>query len=414
MEENTHHTSTQAPAVLAIVILFIFAFSGGYLLGQSSFAPVNVFGLQNGRTVQNPDDLAAFWEVWDLVHTRYLRQPVNDTQLLEGAINGMLDSLGDQHTRYLPPTDQQAAEQSMSGEFQGIGAEVESVDGALTIVAPIDGSPAKEAGLIPGDILREADGVSLTGMDVSEAAGLVRGPAGTTVHLVIERDGELFEVDIIRDVIKLASARGEMLDNGIAYVRLSQFANDTDEELQGILADLMTQNPVGLILDLRQNPGGALDTTVNIADQFLPDGVVLVERFGDGRERKFQSSDKGLAEQIPLVVLIDEGSASASEVLSGAIQDRGRGVLIGNTSFGKGTVQTWQTLANHGGIRLTIAEWLTPDEVSIHEKGLTPDYFIPLNPDNPEDDTQLQAAVDYLLGKTIISVPPAEAEPGNN
>ncbi|NKQ34456.1 MAG: S41 family peptidase [Chloroflexi bacterium] len=409
MQQDKH-----IPAILAVVIFSIFAFTGGYLLGQSPVAPVNLFGIVNGRIVQNPDDVKAFWEVWDLIHTRYLRQPVDDAALMDGAINGMLETLGDPHTRYLSPSDQEVAEQSMSGEFQGIGAEVENVDGAITIVTPIDGSPAQAAGLQPGDILREADGVPLTDMDISEAAALVRGPAGTTVRLLIERDGETFTVDIIRDVIKLPSARGEMLDEGIAYIRLSRFANDTDQELQNILTDLLAQNPTGIILDLRRNPGGALDTTVNIADQFLPEGVALVERFGDGREREFQSGDKGLAEGIPLVVLIDEGSASASEVLAGAIQDRGRGVLIGNTSFGKGTVQTWQTLANDGGVRITIAEWLTPDKASIHETGLTPDYSIPLDPDNPDEDTQLQAAIDYLLGKTIISIPPAETEPENN
>ncbi len=409
MQQDKH-----IPAILAVVIFSIIAFTSGYLLGQSPVAPVNLFGLVNGRSLSNPDDIKAFWEVWDLIHTRYLRQPVDDAALMDGAINGMLETLGDPHTRYLSPADQEAAEQSMSGEFQGIGAEVENVDGAITVVSPIDGSPAQAAGLQPGDILREADGVPLTGMDISEAAALVRGPAGTTVRLLIERDGETFAVNITRDVIKLPSARGEMLAEGIAYIRLSRFANNTDQELQDILTDLLAQNPTGIILDLRRNPGGALDTTVNIADQFLPEGVTLVERFGDSREQEFQSSDKGLAEDIPLVVLIDEGSASAAEVLAGAIQDRGRGILIGNTSFGKGTVQTWQTLANDGGVRITIAEWLTPAKASINETGLTPDYFIPLDPDNPDKDAQLQAAINYLLGKTIISIPPAEEEPENN
>jgi carboxyl-terminal processing protease len=177
----------------------------------------------------------------------------------------------------------------------------------------------------------------------------------------------------------------------------------------------MAENPSGMILDLRRNPGGALDTTVEIADQFLEEGLVLVERFGDGEERPFEASDEGLAEDIPMVVLVDEGSASASEVLAGAIQDRDRGIIIGQVSFGKGTVQTWHTLSNDGGVRVTIAEWLTPDKGSINEVGLTPDYYIPLP--EPEDgvefeDIQLQAAIDYLQGETIISVPP-EPEPQN-
>lgn len=393
---------------ISIVLLVIAGFLGGYVLAQSPAAPVQIF---RGTAVsgQTNAPLDPFMEVWDLVHERYLRQPVDDDALVEGAIDGMLATLDDPHTRYLSPEDQAAAQESMDGEFQGIGAEVEDVDGNITIVTPIDGSPAEAAGLLPGDILRQADGVELTGMDVSEAAGLVRGPAGTSVQLVIERDGEQFTIDIVRDVVKLATVRGEILPEGIAYLRLSRFGNTTDEELADILPGLLAEDPSGLILDLRRNPGGALDTTVDIADQFLDEGLVLVERFGDGEERPFEAHNDGLAQTIPMVVLIDEGSASASEVLAGAIQDRGRGVLIGQVSFGKGTVQTWHTLSNHGGVRVTIAEWLTPFKSSIHEIGLTPDYFIPL----PQfeagaefEDTQLQAAIDYLQGKPIVSVPP--------
>ncbi|MCA9945167.1 MAG: S41 family peptidase [Ardenticatenaceae bacterium] len=392
----------------SLAVLGLLFFLGGYVLGQSPIAPLQVFG---GTAVSSSTDtdFAPFWEVWELVHERYLRQPVDDVALVEGAIDGMLATLDDPHTRYLSPQDQSAAQESMAGEFQGIGAEVEDVDGNITVVSPIDGSPAEAAGIQPGDILRQADGVELTGMDVTEAAALVRGPAGTTVSLVVERDGELLNIDIVRDVIKLATVRGEILAEGIAYVRLSRFGNTTDEELEELLPDLLAQNPSGLILDLRRNPGGALDTTVEIADQFLAEGLVLVERFGDGEERPFETNDEGLAQDIPMVVLVDEGSASAAEVLAGAIQDRGRGTLIGQISFGKGTVQTWHTLSNDGGVRVTIAEWLTPDKNSIHEIGLTPDYYIPL-PEFQEgiefEDTQLQAAIDFLEGKTIISVPP--------
>ena len=400
---NSRFTSS-----LTAALLVIFSFVGGYVLGQSPAAPMQLFG-GTAVSAQADAQFAPFWEVWDLVHERYLRQPVDDNALIEGAIDGMLATLDDPHTRYLSPQDQQAAQESMDGEFQGIGAEVEDVDGNITVVTPIDGSPAEAAGIQPGDILRQADGVDLTGMDVSEAAALVRGPAGTTVSLVIERDGELLNIDIVRDVIKLATVRGEILEEGIAYLRLSRFGNTTDTELAEILPDLLAENPSGLILDLRRNPGGSLDTTVEIADQFLDEGLVLVERFGDGDERPFEADSDGLAQEIPMVVLIDEGSASASEVLAGAIQDRNRGVIIGQISFGKGTVQTWHTLSNNGGVRVTIAEWLTPNNGSIHETGLTPDYYIPLpefEADAEFEDTQLQAAIDFLQGETIISLPP--------
>lgn len=390
------------------VVFGLLFFFGGYVFGQSPVAPLQVFA-DTAVPDTAADEFAPFWETWNLVHERYLRQPVDDTALVEGAIDGMLAALGDPHTRYLSPQDQQAAEESMDGEFQGIGAEVEDVDGNITVVAPIDGSPAAAAGIQPGDILRQADGVELTGMDVTEAAALVRGPAGTTVSLVIERNGELINLDIVRDVVKLATVRGEILDEGIAYLRLSRFGNTTDEELKDVLPGLLAENPTGLILDLRRNPGGSLDTVVDIADQFMSGGLALVERFGDGEERPFEIGDDGLAQEIPMVVLIDEGSASASEVLAGAIQDRGRGVLIGQVSFGKGTVQTWHTLSNNGGVRVTIAEWLTPNKSSIDQIGLTPDYYIPL-PDVTNgaefEDTQLQAAIDYLQGKTVISLPP--------
>jgi carboxyl-terminal processing protease len=403
----------KVPASLLILLFTFMGFFLGYLTGQAPGAPIQFFNrvaLDEATAVT----MQPFLEVWDLVQNEYFEQPVDQERLVEGAINGMLTTLDDQHTVYLSPEEQEMATRSFSGEYTGIGAEVESVDGNITIVSPIDGSPAQAADLRPGDILRAADGVVLTGMDVTEAAALVRGEAGTAVLLTIERAGEQFDIEIIRDVVKLVSASGRMLDNNIAYLRLSRFAEQTDEEMNAVLEELLANNPEGLVLDLRRNPGGALDTTVKIADQFLADGTALIERFGDGEERIFTTNDGDSVEEIPLVVLIDEGSASASEVLAGAIQDRERAILIGQTSYGKGTVQTWRTLSNEGGIRLTIAQWLTPNDVSIHKAGLTPDFFIPMaEPIEGEafTDTQLQAAIDYLLGKTIVSVPPEPDAP---
>jgi len=399
-------------STISIIFLAIIGFSSGYIYGQSPVAPIDLFGTPMANN-DLPDEFSPLFEVYSLVQERYFEQPVDELALAEGAIDGMLATLDDQHTRYLSPIDEEAARDSMSGEFQGIGAEVESVDGNITIVAPIDGSPAEGVGLLPGDILRAADGVDLTGMDVSDAAGLVRGPAGTAVLLLIERNGETFEVEIIRDVIKLPSVRGEIIEENIAYVRLSRFAGDSQDEMADLLETLLAENPSGMILDLRRNPGGSLDTVVDIADQLLPEGKILIERFGDGSEEVFSATNDGIAEDIPLVLLIDEGSASASELLAGAIQDRDRGILIGQTTFGKGTVQTWQGLSNGGGVRITIAQWLTPGGTWIHKNGLSPDYFIPL----PEfklgdefEDTQLQAAIDYLQGEKIISIPPDGAE----
>lgn len=399
--------------VTAVIIFIFLGFSLGYFLGQSPWAPYPLFGAATTTPDEAKAAFAPFWETWDLVHARYYDLPVDDDLLTEGAIDGMLAVLGDDHTRYLSPADEEAARQTMSGEFQGIGAEVEERDGYIAVVSPIEGSPAEAAGLQPGDRLLMADGVDLTGMNVMDAAALVRGPAGTAVLLLIGRGDEEFELEITRDVVELKSVRSEIMDGNIAYLRLNRFGDKSDEELSEALAELMAANPDGLILDLRRNPGGSLPTAVDIADEFLPTGIILRERFGNNNERLYESTDKGLAENVPLVVLIDEGSASASEVLAGAIHDENRGTLIGQTSYGKGTVQTWQGLSNGGGVRLTIARWLTPDETWVHKEGIDPDYFIPLpefDPDVEFEDTQLQAALDYLLGETIISVPPVVDE----
>ncbi len=391
--------------IIVGLVATVIAFNAGYLLGQSPAAPFRAFPTAP-HSPETAESFEPFWEVYDLVQTRYFEQPVDDDLLAEGAINGLLAALDDPHTRYLSPQDEIAEREGFEGEIQGIGVEVTIEDDKLTVVSPIEGSPAYAAGLRPGDVLREADGVDLAGMSVMEAAQLIRGPVGTTVALLVERDGETFEIDIERDVIKIDSVRGEILDENLAYVRLSHFGTRTSQELDGILSDLLAQEPDGLILDLRHNPGGALDAVVDIADEFLPEGTVLIQEFADGIEREYNASDKGAAEEIPLVVLIDEGSASASEVLAGAIHDRDRGVLIGQTTFGKGTVQTWQELSNGGGVRITFARWLTPDELWVHGEGLAPDISVELPEVEDVDDftdTQLQAAIDYLLGKQVIN-----------
>ncbi len=394
----------------AVILLTTVIFLAGYVLGQSRLAPIHIFGAGFNAQPRATNELfQPFWESWDLVHTSFYDQPVDDVALMEGALNGMLTVLGDQHTRYLSPEQQTVEQESMSGEFQGIGAYVEDVDGRIVIVSPIEGSPAEQAGLKPGDILLQADGTDLAGLSADAAAGLVRGPAGTTVTLLVERNGQTLTFEIERDVVQIASVRGEMLDDGIAYVRLNRFGGRTAQELEDTLNELMPQEPQGLILDLRRNPGGALTAVVEVADQFLDAGVVLVERFGNGEETVYESDDGGLAMGVPMVVLVDEGSASASEVLAGALRDRGRAILIGQTTFGKGTVQTWRELSNQGGIRLTIARWLTPAGTWVNETPLLPDYFITLDEEvvyGEEGDNQLQAAVDYLLGNPVVSEPP--------
>lgn len=394
----------RSPIFFLFILYTFIIFAGGYWMGRTGWPLIQLGIATSTVPPEARETFAPFWEVWNLVNDRYYDQPVDQVTLTEGAIEGMLDTLGDPNTRYLPPAAEESARQSMEGELQGIGVLVEFVNGNITVVSPFEGSPAEEAGLEPGDILRAADGVELTGMDLSQAAELIRGPAGTTVDLVVERDGETFEVEVERDVIQIPSVRSEMLEQNIAYVRVSRFSNPTPDELRTALEELMAQNPDGLILDMRNNPGGGLTTAVDVANEFLAEGNILIERFGGGDERVFEASEEGLAQEIPMVVLVNEGSASASEVVAGALRDQERATLIGTTTFGKGTVQTWHTLSNGGGVRITFARWLTPDGHWVTEGGLEPDIIVE-TPEQPPaageeevEDAQLQAAVNFLTG----------------
>ncbi|MGB1253462.1 MAG: S41 family peptidase [Candidatus Promineifilaceae bacterium] len=378
--------------IFLLLIYTALVFSFGALLGWGGG------GVIDSRLARTPRNLnaefAPFWEVWNIAHREYFEQPLDDTVLVEGAIKGMLATLGDPNTRYLDPVAQDQEEQEMEGEFEGIGVTIETVeDVGVVVVAPIEGSPAQEAGIKAGDVLLAADGVPLP--DADTAVELVRGPAGEPVTLTIGRNETEIEIIVTRGVIEMASVIGRTLDNNIAYIQITQFANDTAESFSAELETLLAQNPSGLILDLRNNPGGLLSSVVSISDELLDEGIILNQQFGNGSKTIFDSDSGDIGETIPLVVLINEGSASASEVLAGAITARERGTIIGTQSFGKGTVQSVQTLSNGGGLRVTIAHWLTPDDEWIHEVGVTPDIII--EPIEGDEDIQLDRAIEILI-----------------
>jgi carboxyl-terminal processing protease len=321
----------------------------------------------------------------------------------------------------MDPTTFTQANQSLSGAYEGIGAYVDTGGDYLTITSPIPGSPAEKVGLRPGDIIVKIDNEDMTGVDPEVARQHVLGPAGSVVHLSIAREGEadLLEFDVTRDKIVIKSASGKMLDNGVAYVQVTTFGDNTTQELTDALTDVLAQNPKGLILDLRNNGGGYLQTAVEVTSQFLGDGVVLYEQYGDGNKITYDVESGGLATEIPMVVLINEGSASASEIVAGALQDTERAVLVGVTSYGKGSVQNWIPLSDdQGAVRVTIAKWLTPNGRTIHGKGLTPDVLVEMTEDDYKNelDPQLDTAVETLLalisGQPIpTSVPTSAATP---
>jgi carboxyl-terminal processing protease len=395
--------------ILAGVILlagtFSAGFASGWFLNRPSGEQAGLDGLSqtDESTPFNPDTteeelFEPFWEAWGIVHEFYIDQPVDEELMMQGAIRGMLEALGDPHSTYMDPKQYETANVDLSGEYEGIGAWV-NIDGEfLTIVEPIKGSPAFEAGLLPGDQIIAVDGEDMTGILPEVVRQKVLGPKGTSVTLTILREEleEPFDVTLQRASIQVASVESEMLEGNIAYIKLRNFGERTDVDLRQQLEALLAQEPAGLILDLRNNTGGFLDTAINVGSEFIAEGVILYEDYGDGTRDVHEVKPGGLATDVPLIVLVNEFSASASEVVAGAIQDYDRGQLLGVTTFGKGSVQTWRQLqGENGAVRVTIARWLTPDERQINEVGLEPDIVV------ERTDEEFTEGIDPQLDKAI-------------
>lgn len=345
-------------------------------------------------------DLALLHEVWQLLSQQYDGEVPDDAELLYAAIAGSVDQLGDDYTRFVPPDLAARFREDLQGSFEGIGAFVrENDEGFFEIVRPIDGQPAHLAGLQAGDLVVAVDGRSVIGVGLDETISLVRGPQGTEVTLTIRRaDVEEFNVTITRARIEIPLVEAEMLPGDVAYVRLTSFSSNAEEQLSLAIGELLAEKPAGLVLDLRDNPGGYLNQALAVSDLFLDSGVILYERNNQGMDQTYLARPGGLVEDLNMVVLVNAGSASASEIVAGALQDHGRAVLVGETTFGKGSVQQPNVLSDGSELRVTIARWYTPNNASITGAGITPDIQIE-TPDSlgTEDDPQVQRAVDYIL-----------------
>lgn len=405
--------------ILVVGVTALGSFAGGFVTGH--LLPVgNLPGFPAAATAEpaptaapeqnaiTPTELqntfAPFWEVWNAIHENYVEQPVDDLTLMRGAISGMMDTLKVGRNYYYDPKTLEEQDAALNGkDYEGIGAYVDVDKAYLTVISPIKGSPAEKAGLRPGDQIIAINGEDMTGVPPEEARQKVLGPGGTEVTLTILRKGEdaPFDVKIVRAKIITPLVEYEMRDDGLAYIRLVTFGDTANVELKKALNEVLAQNPKGLIFDLRNNGGGYLDQGIAVASEFLPDGeVVVAEKFGDGNLTTYKASGGGLALDIPMVVLINDGSASASEIVAGAIQDYGRAKLIGTQSYGKGSVQSLIKLQNQqGAIGVTIALWLTPKERSIEGIGLTPDIYVEITEDDfaADRDPQLDAAAQALL-----------------
>lgn len=379
----------------SVILLVAVAFSAGFLAGNHS-TPQKTFA----QSAEVDEVFQPFWEAYNLIKAQYV-DPMEDETLMIGALEGMLEVLGDENTNYLDSAELSSWNESLTGEFEGIGATVDQDEdtGALTIISPLPGSPAEAAGLLPGDKIVQVGGKDITHLSQTEVINQVRGPAGTPVRLGILREGEaeLLEITVIRDRIVMPTLETRMLENNVGYIRMYQFSSEAANELRNALIEMEANNLNGLIFDLRDNPGGYLDTSLEVIRQFVNEGIILIEQLPGDEERVFEANASAVAPDVPLAVLVNEGSASASELVAGSLSDLDRAVIVGTNTFGKNTVQIVNPLSNGGAVRLSIARWVTPDGLSVEEVGLTPDVVVELDPQSV-DDSQLEAAIRALKG----------------
>jgi carboxyl-terminal processing protease len=377
-----------------MMLFFIVFLSAGITAFALSFGDEKVVTVGTERSEFNK-----LYMAYDTLKSQYF-EDLDQTSLINGAIDGMVKALDDPYTDYMSVDETKNFHNSISSSFEGIGAEIQEKEGQILIVSPIKGSPAEKAGLKPNDIIVSVDGKSLQGMTSTEAVTLIRGEKGTKVELTIQRAGSdaPIKVPIIRDEIPIETVYGEMMEDGIAKVQITSFSTNTSADLVEMLNDLQKQGMKGLVLDLRQNPGGLLEEAINISSMFVPKGkMILKVEDRNGKIKEYPSQNDGNP-NFPLVVLIDKGSASASEILAAAVKESAGVSLVGEKSFGKGTVQTAKDFQDGSNIKFTTAKWLTPNGNWIHKKGIQPDVevalpeYASLSIINPEKELTLSSS----------------------
>jgi len=378
----------------SLIVMFIFG--SGLTLGfflQSNFSPFSQ--ISNDQEIN--ELFRPYMQAWEIVHEQYVEQPVDDVELMRGSINGLMNSLNDPYTAYMDPEEYLIQSNSLQGEYTGIGAWVDTTGKHLTIMSPMPDSPAEKVGLEPGDQIVGIDGEDVTGLEPVEVLQMVLGPAGTEVELTIQREGvdELLKFKLERAGIPVPSVESEMMEDDIGYLRLYTFGSSTSEEARKAIRNFLDEDITGLILDLRNNTGGYVDAAIDTASIFIEEGTIMIEEWGDGTRKEYKATGEVLLPELPMVVIVNGGSASASEIVAGALQDYGRAELIGTQTFGKGLIQNWIPLVDeNGAVRITTARWLTPEGRQIQGDGLTPDVIVELPIDNTTngEDAQLERA----------------------
>jgi carboxyl-terminal processing protease len=399
MDDNMSTKSRDILTVVLVLLLTLASFAAGYFVND-------FLELGNGRagSGNQADEFVVFWEAWGKVEQSFIGDLPTDTELAYGAIRGALSILGDPYTIFIEPVVRDQERDSLRGNFGGIGATLQRNDAGDVVLTPIPGNPAEEAGIVNGDILLAVDGLEINSdMTVEEIAGIIRGEEGTAVTLTVRHPDESDQTDItiVRAVILLPSVAYQILPDNptIGYIRLTRFSGESAGEVEGAILDLQEQGAEKLILDLRQNGGGLLDAAVDVGDLFLDEGVVLYQISRGEDEKVFTTTDETTGAEMPLVVLVDGGTASASEIVAGALQDRERAILVGTTTFGKGSVQLVYDLSDGSSVHVTSARWYTPERHQIDQQGLEPDIVVVPTEEaiaNGRDEA-LEAAIEYLL-----------------
>ena len=384
-----HETSSSAnrslgrPALAALFFALGAAAGFGVNLRETLFADsrdveiTQVLDLY-GQSRSSAVSFTQYWEVWDKIKAKYVNQPVGDVDLFYGSVEGMVRSLHDPYSAYFPPQKAEEFAKDLSGEFEGIGAEIGLKEEQLIVIAPLPGSPAEKAGLRAKDKIFTINGQETYGLSLDEAVSKIRGPRGTAVKLLILRGGEseTREVEITREKINVPSVTWEKKADGIAYLRVSYFNETTSQEFNKIAGEIAAFKPRGIILDLRSNPGGFLDRSILVASEWVEEGVIVRERFVNNEINEYKTSGLHRFAGVPTVVLVDEGTASGAEIVAGALQDHGVADIVGAKTFGKGSVQDFEPLPDGSALKLTIAKWLTPKNREIDGIGIDPDITV--------------------------------------
>lgn len=394
---------------VSLALMLAIGFAGGITVGAAGgsrmLSNVPLLGDGLSATPDTSADLTDFWKAWNALNTRFVQTHATSTppsaeSKIWGAIQGLAASYGDPYTVFMPPTEAKKFQDDIRGDFQGVGMEVGVKEGVLTVIAPLKGTPAERAGLRSGDMIIAIDKTSTDGMSTDEAVKIIRGEKGTTVTFMILRDGESLEIPVVRDTITVPTIETKLDESGVYIISFYSFTANSSQLFSKAVADFRKSGSTKLIVDLRSNPGGYLESAVSIASHFLPKGAAVVTEDYKGKQENVVHRSRGiggLPEGTQVVILIDQGSASASEILAGALQDAGVATLIGTRSFGKGSVQELIDI-NGGALKVTIARWLTPAGRSISDGGLSPDIEVAYTKEDREAkaDPQKARAIQFL------------------